>query len=383
MPQANRTINRQTPTACTRYTSITHPDGVLPTSAASPTNFLQLYARPPFIRKFVLSHGRGSWVYTVPSDASSSGERKYVDFTSGIAVNALGHADPQLAQVMPEQASKLSLTYLQPVWNEWAGKLAEKLVEVTRRDEGLGLAQEGDGAARVFFTNSGREANEGAFKFVRKIVKDVWSERKLGRSWTPPIATTDTTDSPAGVVASPACPKYRIACFQNDGRSMGALSATPNPKYQKPFEPLVPGFDVGVLNDFDGLEALVGRDTCAVIVEPIQGEGGLSVARLEWLEALRARCDEVGAVLIFDEIQVSLRLVLRGGAETSWSGILMNVFWCLGSADIVSDGDAVGPLAIPCQLPPGYHHDGQAAGEWVPHRCDYDEGEVCEAHRRR
>jgi acetylornithine aminotransferase len=96
-------------------------------------------------------------------------------------------------------------------------------------------------------------------------------------------------------------------CFEGSfhGRSMGALSVTSNPKYQAPFAPLLPGVSVGQLGDVAGLEALVRDDTCAVIVEPIQGEGGINQASEEWLRALRKRCDEVGAVLIFDEIQVS------------------------------------------------------------------------------
>ncbi|KAG8860154.1 acetylornithine aminotransferase [Tulasnella sp. 330] len=262
-----------------------------------------VYARPPF----VLSHGSGSWVYTVPSPSSTTAshdqERKYLDFTSGIAVNALGHADPEFARVMGEQAATLSHTS-NVFWNEWAGSLAELIVETTKREGGLGLSKnsgQGQGA-KIFFTSSGTEANEGAFKFIRKIGKEVWSQKTLGQAWTPPSSTSSSTDT-----AQP-CPKYRIACFENafHGRSLGALSATPNPKYQQPFAPLVPGFDVGELNDFEGLEKLIGEDTCGVIVEPIQGEGGLAVANVEWLRAVRKRCDEVGAVLIFDEIQCGL-----------------------------------------------------------------------------
>lgn len=90
---------------------------------------------------------------------------------------------------------------------------------------------------------------------------------------------------------------------------MGALSVTPTEKYQRPFTPLIPGVDVGKLNDLEGLRTLVGPDTCAVIVEPIQGEGGIHTAQEEWLRALRRRCYEVGAVLIFDEIQVNFLTV--------------------------------------------------------------------------
>lgn len=86
---------------------------------------------------------------------------------------------------------------------------------------------------------------------------------------------------------------------------MGALSVTTNPKYQKPFEPLLPGVKVGILNQTDGLDTLVTEKTAAVILEPIQGEGGINAADIDWLRKLRKRCDETGAVLIFDEIQVS------------------------------------------------------------------------------
>jgi acetylornithine aminotransferase len=134
-------------------------------------------------------------------------------------------------------------------------------------------------SVKVFFANSGTEANEGALKIGRRL---------------------------GNLSSDPSQRKTRIACFENSfhGRSMGALSVTSNPKYQDPFKPLIPDVDVGKLNNFEGLESLVRRDTCAVIVEPIQGEGGIHVASEKWLRALRERCNEVGAVLIFDEVQV-------------------------------------------------------------------------------
>ncbi|KAJ7117359.1 acetylornithine aminotransferase [Mycena crocata] len=235
----------------------------------SATYMLPVYARPDF----VLSHGAGSYVYDTAG-------KKYLDFSAGIAVNALGHADAGVVKTIAEQAGKLLHTS-NVYHNEWAPRLAELLVTLTQREGGLGFAPGTDPAegAKVFFSNSGTEANEGALKIARKVGKDRGGATKT-----------------------------RIACFENafHGRSMGALSVTTNPKYQAPFAPLLPGVDVGQMNDVAGLQALVTEETCAVIVEPIQGEGGVNSASAKWLAALRARCDEVGAVLIFDEIQCGL-----------------------------------------------------------------------------
>lgn len=144
-------------------------------------------------------------------------------------------------------------------------------------------------SAKIFFSNSGTEANEGALKIARKVGKERWAAAN-GKSWD-----------------DPDCDKHEIVCFENGfhGRSMGALSVTTNAKYQKPFAPLIPGVKVGRFNVKEDVERLVGSGTCAVIVEPVQGEGGLHTADIDWLRALRKRCDEVGAVLIYDEIQVS------------------------------------------------------------------------------
>lgn len=193
---------------------------------------------------------------------------------------------------MTKQASKLSHTS-NVYHTEWAGRLAELLVTLTQTEGGLGwpAGQPHSGGAKVFFSNSGTEANEGAMKIARKVGKERWAAAAPGRSWD-----------------SPECTKTRIVCFENSfhGRSMGALSVTSNPKYQKPFTPLIPDIDVGKFNVMEDIARLVVDDTCAVIVEPVQGEGGINAAETEWLKALRKRCDEVGAVLIFDEIQVSL-----------------------------------------------------------------------------
>jgi acetylornithine aminotransferase len=159
-------------------------------------------------------------------------------------------------------------------YNPWTGALSKLLIEKTLE---AGCMQE---AASVFVCNSGSEANEAAIKFARKV----------------------------GKVVDPSGDKYELVSFYNafHGRTMGSLSATPNPKYQKPFSPMVPGFKQGTYNDIQGINDLVTEKTCGVIVEPIQGEGGVQVASPEFLVALAKRCREVGAVLIYDEIQCGL-----------------------------------------------------------------------------
>jgi acetylornithine aminotransferase len=262
---------------------------------------LNTYARPPLL----FTRGKGCKLYatspTNPRFNSASGststststsnstekkkdedeEVEYLDFTAGIAVNALGHADPQIASLLSEQAGRLSHSS-NVCWNEWAGELGRLLVHQTREHGGLGLTKGGHEGAKVFFTNSGTESNEGALKFARLIGKNRQSN-------------------------SSGKEKTALVCFNNafHGRSMGALSVTPNPKYQAPFSPLIPNVRVGQLGDKESLEELVTEDVCGVIVEPIQGEGGLNEANREWFEALGRRCREVGAVLIYDEIQVS------------------------------------------------------------------------------
>lgn len=273
----------------TRYKAATHVpstqsanEATTKTLSRASTYLLPVYARPDF----VLSHGKGSYVWDTE-------DRKYLDFSAGIAVNALGHADEGVVKVISDHAGKLLHTS-NVYHNEWAPQLAELLVTLTQKEGGLGFPSSGSGVVegvKVFFANSGTEANEGALKIARKVGKDRWAVAEPGRSWD-----------------SSGCTKTRLVCFENSfhGRSMGALSVTSNPKYQTPFAPLLPGVDVGKVNDFAGLHGLVTDNTCAVIVEPIQGEGGINVAQTEWLQALRKRCDEVGAVLIFDEIQCGL-----------------------------------------------------------------------------
>ncbi|KAM3084357.1 acetylornithine aminotransferase [Clarireedia jacksonii] len=220
------------------------------------------YARPPPM--FVKGEGCYLW------DAEN---RKYLDFTSGIAVNALGHCDPQITSILNEQGGTLIHTS-NLYHNPWTGALSQLLVQKTLESNSM------HDAHAVFICNSGSEANEAAIKFARK----------------------------AGKVADESGQKHEIVSFHNSfhGRTMGSLSATPNPKYQKPFAPMLPGFRYGTYNDVGAIKDLVTENTCGVIVEPIQGEGGVIVATEEFLMALAARCREVDAVLIYDEIQCGL-----------------------------------------------------------------------------
>lgn len=220
------------------------------------------YSRPPI----VLERGEGSWLYDVDG-------RRYLDFTAGIAVNSLGHCDAELAQIIGHQAT--TLIHASNLYhNQWTGALSRLLVEKTRESGAM------QGVESAFICNSGSEANEGAIKFARKVGKAV---------------------DPSGA-------KHELVSFNGafHGRTMGSLSATPNPKYQQPFAPMLPGFKYGNINDIPALADLVTAKTCGVIIEPIQGEGGVQDVDADFLIALAKRCHEVGAVLIYDEIQCGL-----------------------------------------------------------------------------
>jgi predicted acetylornithine/succinylornithine family transaminase len=222
--------------------------------ASERAHVMQTYKRGPL----VLSHGQGMSVWDTDG-------KEYLDFMAGIAVDALGHSDPGLVAVISAQASKLihtsNLYYTIP-----QVQLAEKLTANSFAD-------------KVFFTNSGTEANEGAIKFARKFGK------------------VNGSDS-----------RTQILCFDHafHGRTMGSLALTPKEAYQAPFRPLMPGVVIAAFNDVAGLASAITENTCAVFVEPVQGEGGIYAATPEFLKALRARCDAVGALLVFDEVQCGL-----------------------------------------------------------------------------
>ena len=215
---------------------------------------MHTYARLPVV--FV--RGEGCYLY------DTSG-KQYLDLVAGIAVNGLGHCHPRVVSAIREQASilmhtsNLYYTALQP-------QLAKLLTELSGMD-------------KAFFCNSGAEANEAAIKLARKAAK------KLGRPG-----------------------KYEIVTAQQSfhGRTMGAISATAQPKYQNPFEPLVPGFRAVPFNDVDALRDAVNENTCAVMLEPVQGESGVRPAKPEFLIAARELCDKYGAAFILDEVQTGL-----------------------------------------------------------------------------
>ena len=184
--------------------------------------------------------------------------RRYLDCVGGIGVASVGHANPAVAQAIAEQARTL-VTCPGIFYNDRRAELLEKLVSIAP-----------PGLTRAFLCNSGAEAVEAALKFAR-------------------LATGRT-----GIVAA-------MRGFH--GRTMGALSATFKKDYREPFAPLVPGFSFAPFGNADRMRAAVGEDTAAVLLEPVQGEGGVRPAEPEYLQAVRAICDETGALLILDESQ--------------------------------------------------------------------------------
>ncbi|KAI9659642.1 MAG: acetylornithine aminotransferase [Alyxoria varia] len=258
-----------------REASLRTPDPPSDSQTATMTSSHTPYMVPTYVRPppvFVKGEGCRLW------DLEN---RIYLDFTAGIAVNALGHSDPGVAGVLSAQAK--TMVHCSNLYhNPWTGLLSKELVQKTHEAGGM------RDAARAFICNSGSEANEAAIKFARKF----------------------------GSQKDSSGQKHKILSFQESfhGRTMGALSATPNPKYQAPFAPMLAGFSYSDYNDVAALEENITEETCGVLVEPIQGEGGVNVATPTFLHTLRRRCDEVGALLIFDEIQCGL-----GRTGTLWA----------------------------------------------------------------
>jgi len=214
---------------------------------------MQTYSRPAM----VLDKGEGMKVWDLEG-------KQYYDFIGGIAVNALGYSHPKLIQAIKNQTEKLihcsNLYYSEPQIT-----LAKMLVELSCGD-------------KVFFGNSGAEVNEGAIKIAVKYFKDQGKD------------------------------KHKIIYMKNSfhGRTIGTLAATGKYKYQKDYLPLLPKFKEAIFNDLESVKAAIDEEVVAVLVEPIQGEGGIKIATQEFIKGLRELCDKEGILLIFDEIQCGL-----------------------------------------------------------------------------
>jgi acetylornithine/N-succinyldiaminopimelate aminotransferase len=206
----------------------------------------------------VFEKGSGPWLY----DANG---KKYLDFVAGIAVNCLGHSHPAIIEAIGKQSKKL-IHVSNLYWNQPQIELAEKLAAYSDHK-------------KVFFTNSGAEAVETALKLARKYGKLQGGEKK-----------------------------QQILYMKNSfhGRTLGALAVTGQEKYQKDFMPLMKGVESVFFNDIDDLRSKVSENTCGIILEPIQGEGGIIPAEKSFLQEARRLCDKVNALLIFDEIQCGI-----------------------------------------------------------------------------
>jgi predicted acetylornithine/succinylornithine family transaminase len=211
---------------------------------------LQNYARYPM----VLARGKGCYLYDLEG-------RRYLDFLSGIGVNALGHAHPRIVKVIRDQ-SALLIHSSNLYYHQYQGPLAKRLVEMTR-------------LARAFFANTGTEAIEGAIKMIHSHGRAIHPE------------------------------KYEIVALDNSfhGRSIGALSITGQPKYRHDFEPLMPGVKFVPTNDIPALEAACGERTAGIVMELIQGEGGIHPLTHDFVAAARALADRHDALLVADETQ--------------------------------------------------------------------------------
>nr|WP_106790582.1 aspartate aminotransferase family protein [Massilistercora timonensis] len=241
----------------------------------------------------VLDRGEGVYLYDTEG-------KKYLDFAAGIAVSGLGYGNPEFNSALKAQIDQL-IHSSNLYYNTTCGKAAEALKEVSGMD-------------RVFFTNSGTEAIEGALKAARKYA---W-KKGTGR--------------------------YQFIAMENSfhGRSMGALSVTEHEAYRTPFEPLIPGVSFARFNDLDSVRELVTEKTCAIILEPLQGEGGINTASEEFMKGIRELCDKEGILMICDEIQCGMG---RTGSMFAWQsyGTKPDI---MAMAKAIGSGVPVGAFAM-------------------------------------
>lgn len=233
---------------------------------------MNTYGRLPM----ALVKGEGVWVW----DADG---KMYLDFVTGLAVNSLGHHHPAITAAITKTAQEILHTS-NLYWIEQQVELAERLTARSFAD-------------KVFFCNSGAEANEAAIKLARKYARKNYGDNK-----------------------------YQIITLKNSfhGRTLATLTATGQGKYQAGYEPLPEGFAYVELNDLEALKALVNEHTAAVLIEPIQGEGGVHPATKEFLQGARELCDQYGALLMFDEVQCGIGRTGKLFAY-EWSGVAPDV----------------------------------------------------------
>ena len=269
-------------------------------------SILHTYNRFPVM----FDHGEGCYLYDTEG-------KKYLDFAAGIAVNALGYHYPGYDDALKSQIDKL--THISNLYyNEPMSEAGEKLIKAS-------------GLSKAFFTNSGTEAIEGALKAARK-----YSYTKYGKE--------------AG--------RFEIIAMNHSfhGRSMGALSVTGTEHYREPFEPLIGGVKFADFNDLESVKAQITDKTCAVITEVVQGEGGIYPAQKEFLEGLRALCDEKDIILIFEEIQCGMG---RTGYYFAWQsyGVQPDVMTCAKAlgCGVPVGAFVLGEKAAAASLVPGDH----------------------------
>ena len=256
---------------------------------AAEENLIHVYNRFPI----VLDHGKGMYLYDTDG-------KEYLDFAAGIAVCGLGYGNEELNEALKAQIDKLCHTS-NLYYHESCGEAAKELNRVSGMD-------------RVFFTNSGTEANEGALKAARRYA----FTKKNGR--------------------------YEFIAMEDSfhGRSFGAVSVTGHDSYREPFEPVLPGVKFAKFNDLDSVKALVSDKTCAIILEPLQGEGGIHLATQEFMEGIRKICDDNDILMICDEVQCGMA---RTGTMFAWQGFGVKPD-IITMAKAIGNGIPVGAFAM-------------------------------------